>query len=52
MQANPATVVKPPKPDHSPTMPFDHAQMDAIVAAADTFTQGKFSSGNRDRFAQ
>jgi integrase-like protein len=50
MTANPAAVIKPPKPDHSPTMPFERSQMDAILAVADAFnTRGKFGPGKRDR---
>lgn len=50
MAANPAAVIKPPKPDHSPTMPFDRAQIDKMLEVADTFNpRGKFSRGNRDR---
>src|SRR5262245_4670964 len=37
MTANRAAVIKPPKPDHSPTMPFDQQQIDAILAVADAF---------------
>jgi integrase/recombinase XerD len=50
MTTNPAALIKPPKPDHSPTMPFDQQQIDAMLAVADAFnTKGKFGPGNRDR---
>jgi integrase-like protein len=44
MHANPATMVKPPKADHSPTLRFDHTQMEVIIAAADTFTRRENSA--------
>lgn len=50
MTANPAAVIKPPKPDHSPTMPFEQKQIDAMLAFADTFNpRGRYGRGSRDR---
>jgi integrase/recombinase XerD len=50
MQANPATVIKPPQPDLKPTLPFDRQEMMAILKAADEFNpRGKFGQGNRKR---
>ena len=48
--ANPMMMVKPPKPDTSPTLPFDQAQIDAMLTVADQFSaKGKFKDGNRTR---
>jgi integrase/recombinase XerD len=48
--ANPAAVIKPPRADQSPTLPFDKDEMQAILEAADSVrTQGKFRQGNRLR---
>lgn len=50
MKANPAAVIKPPKPDHAPTMPFEHAQIETMLAIADAFNaRGRFGPGNRKR---
>jgi integrase/recombinase XerD len=50
MAANPAAVIKPPKADHAPTMPFERAQIDAMLAVAAAFNaKGKFGPGNRER---
>ena len=50
ISANPAAVIKPPKADQSPTMPFEQKQIDALIKAADKFNAGgKFGPGNRQR---
>src|SRR5579862_764524 len=50
MTSNPAAVIKPPKADHAPTMPFERDQVEAMLAAANAFnTKGKFGRGNRGR---
>jgi site-specific recombinase XerD len=50
ISANPALAVKPPRSDSSPTLPFDEADIDTMLAAADTFTvKGNFGAGNRRR---
>jgi site-specific recombinase XerC len=49
MQANPATVLQPPKADHSPKLPIGQTPTEVIIAAADAFTRkGQFGSGNRE----
>lgn len=48
--ANPAALVKPPRPDQSQTLPFDTLQFAALLEAAETFnSRGKFGKGNRQR---
>jgi hypothetical protein len=48
--ANPAASIKPPKPDHAPTMPFEPAQIEAMLVVADAFNaRGRFGAGNRQR---
>lgn len=48
--ANPAAAIKPPKPDHAPTMPFEPEQIEAMLAVADAFNgRGRFGAGNRLR---
>jgi integrase/recombinase XerD len=48
--ANPAAAIKPPKSDHAPTMPFEPAQIEAMLAVADAFhDRGRFGAGNRQR---
>lgn len=48
--ANPMSMVKPPKADTSPTLPFDQAQIDAMLKVAEEFsTKGRFRDGNRKR---
>ena len=50
ISANPALAVKPPRSDSSPTLPFDEAEIETMLAAADTFTvKGNFGAGNRKR---
>ena len=50
ISANPALAVKPPRSDSSPTLPFDEADIETMLAAADTFTvKGNFGAGNRKR---
>jgi site-specific recombinase XerD len=53
MTANPAAVIKPPKPDHSRTLPFEQKQIDAMLPVADAFTrEGSSAAGNAIAFAQ
>lgn len=48
--ANPAAVIKAPRADHSPTLPFERTQIRAMLKAAAMFpTTGKFRAGNRKR---
>jgi integrase/recombinase XerD len=48
--ANPAAVIKPPKADYSPTMPFEQKHIDAVLKAADEFNaSGKFRTAIRQR---
>ena len=48
--ANPSTVIKPPKADPSPTLPFERTEIDRMLTVADTFTAtGRFKDGNRKR---
>lgn len=48
--ANPAAVIKAPRADHSPTLPFEATQVQAMLDAADKFpVTGKFRAGNRKR---
>ena len=50
ISSNPALAVKPPKSDSSPTLPFEEAEIETMLAAADTFTtKGNFGPGNRKR---
>lgn len=50
ISSNPALAVKPPRSDSSPTLPFEEAEIEKMLAAADTFTtKGNFGSGNRKR---
>ena len=50
MAANPSAVIKPPKADQSPTLPFEKAQIETLLEVADQFrTQGRFGGGNRQR---
>ena len=53
MTANPAAVIKPPKPDHSRTLPFEQKQIDAMLPVADAFTrEGSSAAGKAIAFAQ
>jgi len=48
--ANPMAMVKPPKADLSPTLPFEKGQLDALLMVADGFAaKGRFKDGNRKR---
>ena len=48
--ANPAAVIKAPRADPSPTLPFEDTQVRAMLDAADKFpATGKFKAGNRKR---
>lgn len=48
--ANPSAAIKPPKPDHAPTLPFEPAQIEAMLTVADAFNgRGRFRLGNRQR---
>jgi integrase/recombinase XerD len=50
MSANPAVAVKAPRSHRSPTLPFEEAEVEDMLAAADTFaTYGKYGAGNRRR---
>jgi site-specific recombinase XerD len=50
MTANPATVIRPPKPDHAPTLPFEQVEIDNLLTIADAFNgRGRFGPGNRQR---
>jgi site-specific recombinase XerD len=48
--ANPMSAVKPPKADHSPTLPFEKKQIEKLLATAEKLTaKGRFKDGNRKR---
>lgn len=50
ISANPSTVIKLPKADQSPTLPFERTEIDRMLTVADTFTAtGRFKDGNRKR---
>jgi hypothetical protein len=48
ISANPAVTVKPPRSQSSPTLPFEEAEIEKMLAAAETFTtNGNFGAGTR-----
>jgi site-specific recombinase XerD len=50
MASDPSRLVKSPRGQESPTMPFVQAEIDAMLKAADAFNaKGKFKDGNRRR---
>jgi integrase/recombinase XerD len=50
MSANPAVAVKAPRSQSPPTLPFDEAEVESMLAAADTVvTYGRYGAGNRKR---
>ena len=50
MASDPSRLVKSPRGQESPTLPFVQAEIDAMLKAADAFNaKGKFKDGNRRR---
>jgi site-specific recombinase XerD len=50
MSANPAVAVKAPRSQSLPTLPFDEADVENMLAAADTVaTNAKYGARNRKR---
>jgi integrase len=50
MSSDPSALVKPPRAQESPTLPFEAGEIEALLKAADTFNAGgRFGAGNRTR---